>query len=83
MTLNMMHNKKKNIAPIEQENARTKKGVKKCSRMPAKKDVSAATGTEIKHILRSGLKMFKCAFVAFLIFWMLRIAVSVMLNPKE
>lgn len=37
MTLNMMHNKKKNIAPIEQENARTKKGVKKCSRMPAKK----------------------------------------------
>ena len=83
MTLNMMHNKKKNIAPIEQENARTKKGVKKCSRMPAKKDVSAATGIEIKHILRRGLKMLRGAFVAFLIFWILRIAVSVMLNPKE
>lgn len=83
MTLKMMHNKKKNIAPIEQENARMKKGVKKCSRIPAINEVSAATGTEIKHILRSGLKMFRCAFVAFLIFLILRSAVSVMLSPNE
>ena len=68
ITLNMTHNKKKNIAPIEHETARTKNGVKKCSRMPAQKDVSAATGTEIKHILRRGLKMLRGAFVAFLIF---------------
>lgn len=83
ITLNMTHNKKKNIAPIEHETARTKNGVKKCSRMPEQKDVKAATGIEIKHIFSKGLAMLSGAFVAFFIFRMLRRAVSVMLSPKE
>lgn len=82
-TLKTRQRRKKNNAPSVQEKARTKKGVKKCSKIPATNAVNAATGIEIKHILTSGFMMLSGAEVAFLIFRKFSAAVSVMLNPNE
>lgn len=83
MTLKTRQRRKKNIAPIEQEKASTKKGVKKCSKIPATNEVRAATGIEIKHIFRRGLHMLSGAEVAFLIFRKFKMEVNVMDSPKE
>lgn len=82
-TLKTRQRRKKNIAPNVQENASTKKGVKKCSKIPATNEVRAATGIEIKHIFRRGFQMLSGAEVAFLIYRKFNMAVSVILRPKE